>query len=173
VASDQGISGYHAYYGPFRTNVYEWNESGGWRAFRLTDLSNVENPDCAANIARIDGFDPRQLCWSFDWEGDWAMGERRGRRDHSTSMRVTGTTAVTVNVNGRDYRLPAYTVARDYSGATEANEVVLAYVPVLGEFVEWEGKQIGRESVSRSRGRVLSAQVSDQVLEQVQAAAVR
>jgi hypothetical protein len=88
-------------------------------------------------------------------------------------MRVTGTTAVTVNVNGRDYRLPAYTVDRDYSARTETSEVVLAYVPVLGEFVTWESKQIGRESVSRSRGRVLSAQVSAEVLEQVQAAAVR
>ncbi len=81
AASDNGISGYHAYYGPFRTNVYEWRENGEWRAFRLTDLSNVENPDCAADIERIDGFDPRQLCWSFYWEGDWAVGERRDRRD--------------------------------------------------------------------------------------------
>jgi hypothetical protein len=172
VSSDDGIGGYHAYYGPFRTNVYEWHENGGWRAFRLTDLNNVENPDCAADIQRIDGFDPRQLCWSFDWEGDWAVGQDRGRRDHSTSMRVTGTTAVTVNVNGRDYRLPAYTVDRDYSDWTETSEVVLAYVPVLGEFVEWEGKQIGGGQVPRWRGRVLSAQVSDEVLEQVKAAAV-
>jgi hypothetical protein len=173
ASSDNGISGYHAYYGPFRTNVYEWHENGGWRAFRLTDLSNVENPDCAADIERIDGFDPRQLCWSFDWEGDWAEGERRDRRGHNTSMRVTGTTAVAVNVNGRDYRLPAYTVDRDYSARTEASEVVLAYVPVLGEFVEWEGKRVGQGRVPRWRGRVLSAQVSDEVLEQVTAAAVR
>jgi hypothetical protein len=174
AASDQGISGYHAYYGPFRTNVYERNESGGWRAFRLTDLSNVENPDCAADIQRIDGFDPRQLCWSFDSEGDWVMGARRGRRDNSTSMRVTGTTAVTVNVNGRDYRLPAYTVDRSHSASAEGESTVeLAYVPVLGEFVAWEGKEVARGRVSRSRGRVLSAQVSAEVLEQVQAAAVQ
>jgi hypothetical protein len=173
ASSDNGISGYHAYYGPFRTNTYEWHENGGWRAFRLTGLSDVANPDCAADIERIDGFDPRQLCWSFVWEGDWAEGERRGRRDHNTSLRVTGTTAVTVTVNGRDYRLPAYTVARDYSGWTEASEVVLAYVPVLGEFVEWEGKRVGRGSVPRWRGRVLSARVSDEVLERVKAAALR
>ncbi len=173
ASSDNGISGYHAYYGPFRTNVYEWHENGGWRAFRLTDLSNVANPDCAADIERIDGFDPRQLCWSFDWAGDWAEGESRDRRQHDTSMRVTGTTAVTVNVNGLDYRLPAYTVERDYSARTESSEVVLAYVPVLGEFVEWEGKRVGGVIVSRSRGRVLSAQVSGEVLEQVQAAAIR
>ena len=173
ASSDKGISGYHAYYGPFRTNVYEWNESGGWRAFRLTDLSNVENPDCAADIHRIDGFDPRQLCWSFDSEGDWAVGTRRGRRDNNTSLRVTGTTAVTVNVNGRDYRLPAYTVDRSQSAWQEGGAVELAYVPALGEFVEWEGEHIARGRVSRSSGRVLSAQVSDEVLKQVQAAAVR
>jgi hypothetical protein len=174
ASSDNGISGYHAYYGPFRTNVYEWHENGGWRAFRLTDLSNVANPDCAADIERIAGFDPRQLCWSFDWEGDWAVGARGGRRDHSTSMRVTGTTAVTVNVNGRDYRLPAYAVDRSYAaGAEGRSEVALAYVPALGEFVEWEGRRVGQGRVSRSRGRVLSAQVSDEVLEQVQAAALR
>jgi hypothetical protein len=153
--------------------VYEWRENGEWRAFRLTDLSNVENPDCAADIERIDGFDPRQLCWSFYWEGDWAVGERRDRRDHNTSLRVTATTAVTVNVNGRDYRLPAYTVDRSHSAWAEASEVELAYVPTLGEFVEWEGKRVGRGRVPRWRGRVLSAQVSDEVLEQVQAAAVR
>jgi hypothetical protein len=173
VSSDNGISGYHAYYGPFRTNLYEWHENGGWRAFRLTELSNVANPDCAADIERIDGFDPRQLCWSFDWAGDWAEGERRDRRDHTTSMRVTGTTAVIVNVNGSDYRLPAYTVDRDYSARMESSEVVLAYVPVLGEFVAWEGKRVGGGHVPRWSGRVLSAQVSDEVLEQVKAAAVR
>jgi hypothetical protein len=80
---------------------------------------------------------------------------------------------VTVTVNGRDYRLPAYTVARVYSGWTEASEVVLAYVPVLGEFVEWEGKRVGRGSVPRWRGRVMSARVSDEVLERVKAAALR
>ncbi len=92
---------------------------------------------------------------------------------NNTSLRVTGTTAVTVNVNGRDYRLPAYTVDRSHSAWAEASEVELAYVPTLGEFVEWEGKQVGRGRVPRWRGRVLSAQVSDEVLEQVQAAAVR
>jgi hypothetical protein len=141
VSSDNGISGYHAYYGPFRTNLYEWHENGGWRAFRLTELSNVANPDCAA--------------------------------DHTTSMRVTGTTAVIVNVNGSDYRLPAYTVDRDYSARMESSEVVLAYVPVLGEFVAWAGKRVGGGHVPRWSGRVLSAQVSDEVLEQVKAAAVR
>jgi hypothetical protein len=50
--------------------------------------------------------------------------------------------------------------------------VELAYVPALGEFVTWEGKEVARGRVSRSRGRVLSAQVSAEVLEQVQAAAV-
>ena len=173
ASSDNGISGYHAYYGPFRTNMYEWHANGGWRAFRLTDLTNVENPDCAADIEKIDGFDPRQLCWTFDLEGDWAMGDRRGRRDNNTTMRVTGTTDVTVNVNGRDYLLPAYTVERDQSAWTAGSEVALAYVPVLGEFVAWEGKRVGRGRVPRWRGRVLSAQVSDEVLEQVKAAAVR
>ena len=172
ASSDNGISGYHAYYGPFRTNVYEWHENGGWRALRLTKLTKVENPDCAADIEKIDGFDPRRLCWFFDWEGDWAVGERRGRRDQNTSMRVTGTTAVTVNVNGSDYRLPAYTVDRSYSAWAQGSEVELAYVPALGEFVEWEGERVGRGRVSRSRGRVLSAQVSDEVLAQVQAAAL-
>lgn len=173
ISSDNGISGYHAYYGPFRTNMYEWHENGGWRAFRLTDVSNVENPDCAAGIPRIGGFDPRQLCWSFHWEGDRAVGARRDRSDQNTSMRVTGTTVVTVNVNGRDYRLPAYTVDRSYAaGAEGRSEVALAYVPALGEFVEWEGRRVAQGRVSRSSGRVLSAQVSDEVLEQVQAAAV-
>jgi hypothetical protein len=89
-------------------------------------------------------------------------------------MRVTGTTAVTVNVNGRDYRLPAYTVDRSYAAWAEGrSEVALAYVPALGEFVEWEGRRVGQGRVSRSRGRVLSAQVSDEVLEQVQGAALR
>jgi hypothetical protein len=89
-------------------------------------------------------------------------------------MRVTGTTAVTVNVNGRDYRLPAYTVDRSHSASAEGESTVeLAYVPVLGEFVAWEGKEVARGRVSRSRGRVLSAQVSAEVLEQVQAAAVQ
>jgi hypothetical protein len=174
ISSDHGISGYHAYYGPFRTNVYERHVNGGWRAFRLTDLANVANPDCAAEIEKVGGFDPRQLCWSFDWQGDWVVGARGGRRDHGTSMRVTGTTAVTVHVNGRDYRLPAYAVDRSYAGGAEGrSEVALAYVPALGEFVEWEGRRVGQGPVSRSRGRVLSAQVSDEVLEQVQAAALR
>jgi hypothetical protein len=88
-------------------------------------------------------------------------------------MRVTGTTAVTVNVNGGDYRLPAYTVHRSHSAWAEGSEVALAYVPALGEFVEWEGKRVGRGRASRSRGRVLSAQVSDEVLEQVKAATAR
>ena len=139
---------------------------------RLTKQTKVENPDCAADIEKIDGFDPRRLCWFFDWEGDWAVGERRGRRDQNTSMRVTGTTAVTVNVNGSDYRLPAYTVDRSYSAWAQGSEVELAYVPALGEFVEWEGERVGRGRVSLSRGRVLSAQVSDEVLAQVQAAAL-
>jgi hypothetical protein len=174
IASNNGIGGYHAYYGPFRTNVYEWHENGAWRAFRLTDLSKVDNTDCAAGIPRIDGFDPRQLCWSFDWEGDRAVGATRDRSDQNTSMRVTGTTAVTVNVNGRDYRLPAYTVERSYAAWAEGrSEVALAYVPALGEFVEWEGRRVGQGRVSRSSGRVLAAQVSDEVLAQVQAAALR
>ena len=174
ISSDHGIGGYHAYYGPFRTNMYEWHENGAWRAFRLTDLSQVENTDCAAGIPRIDGFDPRQLCWSLHWEGDRAVGATRDRSDQNTSLRVTGTTAVMVNVNGRDYRLPAYTVDRSYAAWAEGrSEVELAYVPAIGEFVEWEGKRLGQGPVSRSRGRVLSAQVSDEVLKQVEAAAVR
>src|SRR5690606_25508088 len=173
IWSDHGIGGYHAYYGPFRTNMYEWHENGGWRAFRLTDLNNVDNPDCAAGIERIDGFDPRRLCWSFHWPGDRAVGARRERSDQTTSMRVTGTTAVTVHVNGSDYRLPAYTVERSYAaGAEGRSEVALVYVPALGEFVEWEGRRIAQGRVSRSSGRVLSTQVSAEVLEQVQATAL-
>jgi hypothetical protein len=173
VSADNGLNGYHAFYGPVQTNVYEWRGNGAWRAFRLTDLTNVENPDCAADIEPIDGFDPRQLCWSFDWEGDWAVGDRRGRRDNSTSLRVTGTTDVTVNVNGSDYMLPAYTVVRSHSAWTAGSEVELAYVPALGEFVQWDGKRVGRGDVPRWSGHVLSAQVSDEVLEEVKATAVR
>jgi hypothetical protein len=173
VSADNGLNGYHAFYGPFQTNVYEWRDNGAWRAFRLTDLTNVENPDCATDIERIDGFDPRRLCWSFDWEGDWAVGTRRGRRHNNTSLRVTGTTDVTVNVNGSDYTLPAYTVVRSLSAWTTGSEVELAYVPVLGEFVQWDGKRVARGDVPRWSGRVLSAQVSAEVLEEVKAAAIR
>ncbi len=165
-----GVTGYFAFYGPFSMNSYRWRDDGSWRAWRVTEVTNVQNPPCAEGIEQIGGFDPNRLCWVYDWAGDrvWSSGEK-GSNSGTSSTSVTGTTEVTVNVNGTDYLLPGYTVERSNAGTP--SEVV--YVPVLGLPVQFSaggpGPVIGK---AVTEGRAETVTVSPEVLEEVRAAAI-
>ena len=158
---------YESYFGFAELNGF-WNRAGNKSHRETLKVFDVKQAPFTADQPVIDGVSAQDLSVEFKWD----IRLYGKKRYFTVRSLVTGTTVVPVVVNGTTYRLGAFSYSRIIQNRhwTWRSEGTGNYVPVLGAPATGDFDEPGANKMS---WKLVSVTVSDEVLKNVKAAAVR